>query len=225
MNTLVKITTSILILMTISGCVRHSGYYSDYSDDYYYDRGGYNTYYSNPVYYDRHVYVQPPIYIDRHNSHRTPHYNYSNKPQKPNIKHRYNEYQQSSKPNIKRQIRRNNSRFGESRSINKNNFSNKSNKKPAVNHSFSRPTSGKGTKRNSSRTPSYTSSGKSSKRNNNSNYSRTPSYPSSGKSSKINSRSNYTRPQPTSSSGSKFGKSRNTYSPQRQHSGGKSSKR
>ena len=39
MNTLVKITIPLLILITISGCVRHSGHYSDYSDDYYYDRG------------------------------------------------------------------------------------------------------------------------------------------------------------------------------------------
>ncbi len=210
MNTLVKITIPLLILITISGCVRHSGHYSDYSDDdYYYDRGGYNSYYSHPVYYDRHVYVQPRIYNDRHNSHRRPHYNYSNKPRKPNAKHGYNGYQQSSKPNIKRPIRRNNSRFGEDRSVNKNNLSNKSSKnykKPSVNNSF--PSSGKGTKGNR-----------------NSNYSRTQSYPTSGKSSKGNSKSSYSRTQPTFSSGSKFGKSRNTYSPQRHQSGGKSSKK
>ena len=220
MNTLVKITIPLLILMIISGCVRHTGHYSAYPDDYYYDRGGYNSYYSNPVYYDRHVYVQPPIYNDRHNSHRRPHNNYSNKPQKPNLKHGYNGYQQSSKPNIKRQTRGNNSRFGGDRyvnkpgnnghqqsnkpnlkrqtrgnnsrfggdrQVNKNNLSNKSyknHKKPVVNNSFSKPTS--------------------------------------GKSSKGNGSSNYSRSQPTFSSGSKFGKSQNTYSPQRQHSSGKS---
>lgn len=94
MNTLVKITIPLLLLIA-SGCVRHVPHYSsgyNHGVDYGYNEG-YNSYSSYPVYYERDVYVLPPAPDHRYDPHRK-HYKYPNKHAKPN---RYNQYQKPNK--------------------------------------------------------------------------------------------------------------------------------
>lgn len=202
MNTLVKITTLLLFLIT-SGCVHHVPHYSDeytHGVGYDYSGGGYNSYSSYPVYYEQDVYVLPPAYDHRYDSHKR-HYTYPNKHAKPN--NRYNNYQAPNKhrkTNLTNQYRNKPNRYNSEKFIPKNNAShrqhNSSNKQY---NKFQKPKVNKG----QGYSPSYNKREKP----RNTNYS--------------------TNQQPASSFGSKHRKSNNNFSsaPQRRQYSDKRTKK